>query len=111
MSLYFRSLGHMAAAYGLAITLCMLATSILFANYLISRRTQSALIYLYLAVYLSLELSFLFANLDKFPHGGFVTLIVCGALFSVMYVWFRARKMKNRYLGCVRMAHYSSQIQ
>src|ERR1700760_3097227 len=111
ITLYFRSSSHMEAAYGLAITLCMLATSILFANYLISRRTNSALIYLYLTLYLSLELSFLFANLDKFPHGGFVTLIVGGGLFAVMYVWFRARRIKNRYVEFVRMEHYIPQIQ
>jgi len=109
--LYFRSSAHMEAAYGLAITLCMLATSILFANYLISRRTHSALIYIYLALYLTIELSFLFANLEKFPHGGFVTLIVGGGLFAVMYVWFRARKIKNRYVEFVRMEHYIPQIQ
>jgi KUP system potassium uptake protein len=109
--LYFRSSAHMEAAYGLAITLCMLATSILFSNYMVSRRTPSVLIYLYLSVYLSIELSFLFANLDKFPHGGFVTLIVGGGLFVVMYVWHRARKIKNRYVEFVRMEHYIPQIQ
>ncbi len=83
ITLYFQNSAHMEAAYGLAITLCMLATSILFANYLITRRTNSVLIYLYLAVYLTIELSFLFANLEKFPHGGFVTLIVGGGLFTV----------------------------
>ena len=111
ITVYFQSSSRMEAAYGLAITLCMLATSILFANFLISRRTNSVLIYLYLSVYLSIELSFLFANLDKFPHGGFVTLIVGGALFAVMYVWFRARKIKNRYVEFVRMEHYIPQIQ
>lgn len=111
ITLYFRSSAHMEAAYGLAITLCMLATSILFANYLITRRTSSFFIYLYLSVYLSIELSFLFANLDKFPHGGFVTLIVGGGLFVVMYVWYRARKIKNRYVEFVRMEHYIPQIQ
>ena len=111
ITLYFRNSAHMEAAYGLAITLCMLATSILFANYLISRRTNALLIYLYLTVYLTIELSFLFANLDKFPHGGFVTLIVGGGLFGVMYVWFRARKIKNRYVEFVRMEHYIPQIQ
>ncbi|MDR3715253.1 MAG: KUP/HAK/KT family potassium transporter [Puia sp.] len=109
--LYFRSSEHMVAAYGLAITLCMLATSILFANFLIARRANSALIYLYLAVYLTIELSFLTANLEKFPHGGFVTLIVGGGLFVVMYVWYRARKIKNRYVEFVRMEHYIPQIQ
>jgi len=111
ITLYFRSTSNMDAAYGLAITLCMLATSILFANYLISRRTQRPLIYLYLAVYLSIELSFLFANLSKFPHGGYVTLIVGGGLFVVMYVWYRARKIKNRYVEFVRMENYIPQIQ
>ncbi len=111
ITLYFQTSSRMEAAYGLAITLCMLATSILFANFLISRRTYAPLIYLYLSVYLSIELSFLFANLEKFPHGGFVTLIVGGALFVVMYVWYRARKIKNRYVEFVRMEHYIPQIQ
>ncbi|MBS1667239.1 MAG: KUP/HAK/KT family potassium transporter [Bacteroidetes bacterium] len=111
ITIYFQTSSHMEAAYGLAITLCMLATSILFANYLVSHRAKPILIYLYLAVYLSIELSFLFANLDKFPHGGFVTLIVGGGLFTVMYVWFRARKIKNRYVEFVRMDHYIPQIR
>jgi KUP system potassium uptake protein len=101
----------MEAAYGLAITLCMLATSILFSNYLISRRANSALIYLYLAVYLIIEFSFLFANLEKFPHGGFVTLIVGGGLFAIMFVWYRSRKIKNRYVEFVRLENYIPQIQ
>jgi KUP system potassium uptake protein len=109
--LYFQSSAHMEAAYGLAITLCMLATSILFSNYMISRRVPSVLIYLYLAVYLTIELSFLTANLEKFVHGGYVTVIVGGALFAVMYIWFRARKIKNRYVEFVRMEHYIPQIQ
>ncbi|HVY73279.1 MAG TPA: KUP/HAK/KT family potassium transporter [Puia sp.] len=111
ITIYFKSSAHMEAAYGLAITLCMLATSILFANFLISRRVSSGFIYLYLAVYLVIEFSFLFANLEKFPHGGFVTLIVGGWLFMIMYVWFRSRKIKNRYVEFVRMENYLPQIQ
>jgi KUP system potassium uptake protein len=111
ITVYFRSASHMEAAYGLAITLCMLATSILFANYLISRRAHSGFIYLYLTVYLIIEFGFLFANLEKFPHGGFVTLIVGGCLNAIMYVWFRSRKIKNRYVEFVRMENYLPQIQ
>lgn len=111
ITIYFQSSSNMEAAYGLAITLCMLATSILYANFLVTRRTSSPMIYLYLFVYLTIELSFLFANLNKFPHGGFVTLIVGGGLFSVMYVWFRARKIKNRYIEFVRLEQYLPTIQ
>jgi len=89
----------------------MISTSILFANYLVSRRTWRGWIYLYLTVYISIEVSFLIANLIKFPHGGFVTLIVGGALFVVMYVWYRSRKIKNRYVEFVRMEHYIPMIQ
>jgi KUP system potassium uptake protein len=109
--LYFRSSGAMEAAYGLAITLCMLATSILFSNYLVSRRVHPAFIWLFLFVYLSIETAFLIANLDKFPHGGFVTLLIGGALFAVMYIWFRARKIKNRYVEFVRVEEYVPKLE
>ena len=109
--IYFQTSSNMEAAYGLAITLCMLATSILFANFLISKRTPRLFVYLYLIVYLAIELSFLIANLEKFPHGGFVTLIIGGGLFTVMYVWFRARKIKNRYVEFVRLDQYLPMIQ
>ena len=111
ITLYFQSASRMGAAYGLAITLCMISTSILFANYLISRRAHRGFIYLYLIVYLTIEVSFLIANLEKFPHGGFVTLIVGGGLFTVMYVWFRSRRIRNRYIEFVRMEHYIPMIQ
>lgn len=107
----FQTSSNMGAAYGLAITLCMLATSVLFANYLVTRRTKPLYIYLYLLVYLGLEMSFLIANLDKFPKGGYVTLIIGGLLFGVMYVWFRARKIKNRYVEFVKLEDYINQLQ
>jgi KUP system potassium uptake protein len=109
--LYFKKSSNMGAAYGLAITLCMIATSILFANFLISKRVKSIWIYLYLLVYLSIECSFLIANLEKFSHGGYVALFVGGGLFAIMYVWYRARKIKNRYVEFVRLEHYIPQIQ
>jgi len=89
----------------------MIATSILFANYLVLRRAKKSLIVLYLLVYFTIEFSFLFANMDKFPHGGYVALVVGGLLFAVMHVWFRARKIKNRYVEFVRFDHYLPKIQ
>jgi len=108
---HFEKSSSMEAAYGLAITMCMIATSILFANFLVSRRAQPALIYVYLLVYLTIELSFLFANIDKFPHGGYVTLIIGGGLFFVMYNWFKARKIKNRYVEFVRLANFIPKLK
>lgn len=109
--LYFREAKQMEAAYGLAITLCMISTSILFANYLVLKRVKSIYIYIYLIVYFCIEGAFLVANLKKFPHGGYVALIVGGILFLIMYTWYRARKIKNRYVEFVRLDHYIPKIQ
>ena len=111
ITLYFQTSGAMAAAYGLAITLCMLSTTILFANYLISKRVKQAPIYLFLGVFVFIEVCFLIANLDKFPHGGYVTLIIGGLLFGVMYIWYRSRKIKNRYVEFVRVDEYVPKIE
>ena len=108
--LYFKKASNMEAAYGLAITLTMIATSLLFANFLVIRRINPILIYFYLWIYLSIEFSFLYANIDKFSHGGYVTLIVGGFLFFIMYDWYRAKKIKNRYVEFVRMQDYISKI-
>ncbi|MEN9963220.1 MAG: hypothetical protein RL582_315, partial [Bacteroidota bacterium] len=109
--LYFRQSSSMEAAYGLAITLCMMATTVLFSNFLISKRVRPTLIWIFLFIYISLEACFLIANLDKFPHGGFVTLIIGGGLFAVMYIWYRARKIKARYVEFVRVEDYIPKIE
>lgn len=109
--LYFKSSSNMEAAYGLAITLCMFATSILFANYLVLHRVNSLWIYLYLAVYLTIEFSFLIANLEKFPHGGFATFVLGGLFVIIMYIWFKARKIKNRYVEFARLDNYLPVLQ
>jgi KUP system potassium uptake protein len=109
--LHFKKAANMEAAYGLAITLCMIATSLLFANYLVLRSTKRIFIYFYLIIYLTIEFSFLIANMDKFPHGGYVTVIIGGFLFLIMYDWFKARKIKNRYIEFVPLENYISKIQ
>src|SRR5690606_39872597 len=54
---------------------------------------------------------FLVALLQKFTAGGYVTIIIGGIFFSVMYVWYRSRKIKNRYVEFVRLSDYIPQIQ
>jgi KUP system potassium uptake protein len=109
--LYFRESSRMEAAYGLAIIITMLATTILFANYLVLHRVKSILIYLFLAAYITIELTFLSALMQKFTHGGYISLLVASLFFIVMYVWFKARKIKNRYVEFVRLDHYLPMLQ
>ena len=109
--LYFKESAKMEAAYGLAIITTMLTTTLLFANYLVLHRVKPILIYLFLAVYLTIEIGFLIALLDKFKHGGYISLIIGSLMFTVMYVWYRARKIKNRYVEFVRVDEYIPRLE
>lgn len=110
--LYFQRSAGMEAAYGLSITICMIMTSCLFSYYMFVKRVPIGWIVTYLAVYLTIELSFLYANLvEKFIEGGVVILVVAGGLCMVMVVWFKSRKIKNRYIEFVRLENYVPVIQ
>jgi KUP system potassium uptake protein len=111
MVLYFKTSSRMEAAYGLAIVLTMLSTTILFANYLVAKRVKSIWIYVFLLGYIAIEITYLIALLQKFLYGGYITLIVGAIMFGVMYIWYRSRKIKNRYVEFVRLEHYIPQIQ
>jgi KUP system potassium uptake protein len=108
----FQRSSNMEAAYGLSITICMLMTSCLFAYYMFVRRVPIGWIAFYLVVYLTIELSFLWANLvEKFVEGGVLTVIIAGGLFLVMITWYKSRKIKNRYVEFVRLEDYIPIIQ
>jgi KUP system potassium uptake protein len=108
---YFRTSERMEAAYGLAIIGTMLMTTILFSNFMVSRRVTPVYIWVFLGIYISLEVLFLIALLQKFTHGGYITVMISGVMFAVMYIWFRARKIKNRYVEFVRLEDYVPKIQ
>ena len=111
ITLIFRKSANMDAAYGLAITVCMIMTSLLFAYYMYIRRVSVVAIAAYLIVFISIEISFLIANLVKFAHGGYVTVLMGSALFMIMFAWYKARKIKNRYVEFVRLEDYVSIVQ
>ena len=82
--LYFRESSNMEAAYGLAITITMLMTTMLFSYYLYTHKYQAWGVVLFLIVYLGIEGSFLVANLIKFPNGGWVSVLIGVSIASVM---------------------------
>jgi KUP system potassium uptake protein len=93
----------MEAAYGLAITITMLMTSILLLYYLRVEKLNVVFIGILGVIFLSIEISFLIANLIKFPHGGWVALLIGLLLVSVMFIWFKSRKIKNRYIEFTKL--------
>jgi len=96
----------MEAAYGLSITITMLMTTGLLSIYLYYKKFPVYIILLFLSIYLSIEGTFLIANLNKFLNGGWFTLLLGGGLFLIMYVWFNGRKIKNSFIEFVKIENY-----
>lgn len=109
--LFFRESSKMEAAYGLAIILTMLATTVLFSNYLVLHRFKPYKIYIFFIGYSLIEICFLIALMQKFTHGGYITLLLATGMFSIMYIWQRSKRIKNRYVEFVRLEHYLPMIQ
>ena len=104
--LHFKESGNMEAAYGLAIVLCMIMTTILLTYFMIIKRVSLYLILPLILLYLVIEISFLIANLDKFPHGGYVTIIIASILIFIMAIWFMAKKISKNYTKIVKIDSY-----
>ena len=94
--LYFHESSNMEAAYGLAITLTMIMTTLLFSFYLFVHKINKIWIAAFMIVYLAIEGSFLAANLLKFTHGGWVSLLLAIIIADVMGMWLKANSIKLR---------------
>ncbi|MVZ67596.1 potassium transporter Kup [Sphingobacterium sp. DK4209] len=104
--LIFRESSNMEAAYGLAINMTFIMTTILMAVFMSRKKINIALIVLFTGVYLLIELAFLIGNISKITHGGWLTLLLAASLYIVMYAWFGARKIKNRFVKFVNVKDY-----
>ena len=102
----FGESSNMEAAYGLSITLTMIMTTLLLTYYLFQKKIDHRLIILLVMVFLTIEVSFLAANLHKFRNGGWFTLLLASFFFIIMYGWYFGRKLKNRYMTFVQIDKY-----
>ncbi|MCE3008685.1 MAG: KUP/HAK/KT family potassium transporter [Bacteroidetes bacterium] len=109
--LYFRESEHMEAAYGLAITITMLITTVLLGFYLAKRGTHAALLGPLMVLFLTVEGIFFVSNTHKFMDGGWVSLLIAIALVLVMLIWRRGRILKARYTDYVDLAGYLPMLQ
>ncbi len=104
--IHFEESSNMEHAYGLAIILCMIMTTILLNFYLIMKRVKLYFIVPLITIYLGIELSFLAANITKFSEGGYVTLIIALLLISTMTIWYMAKQISKSYTKFVKIADY-----
>jgi len=103
---FFKESANMEAAYGLAITITMIMTTLLLSYYSYQSGWNHRLVLLMLTVYLTIEGSFLVANLHKFKYGGWFTLLLASLYFIIMFGWYFGRKLKNRYVTFTDLYKY-----
>jgi KUP system potassium uptake protein len=98
VTLYFQTSEHMTAAYGFSITIAMLMTTILM--YYFMRYVKHWPVWIVTAIlclFLTVEFSFFVANAIKLLSRLFFVVFEIGLIFT-MYIWFKARKINNRFL-------------
>lgn len=94
--LYFQTSAHMEAAYGLSITISMLATTILLYEWLVLKKVHMVWNWVFLIFFSVLDLMFMISSLTKFTHGGYVSLFIAGVIGFVMYVWYYGNKIRDK---------------
>jgi len=104
--IFFRESSNMTAAYGLAINITEIMTTLLLSYYMLQKGVNHRLVLFFFMVYITLESSFLIANLNKFAHGGWFTILLASVYFLVMFGWYYGRKIKNRYITFADLDKY-----
>ena len=94
--LYFQTSAHMEAAYGLSITISMLATTILLYEWLAMKKINPIWNWIFLIFFGVLDIMFMISSLTKFTHGGYVSLFIAGVIGFIMYVWYYGNKVRDK---------------
>lgn len=94
----FKDSGHMEAAYGLAITITMLMTTILLTFWMKSRGVNAILCVGFLAIFATIEGIFLIANIFKFTHGGWFSLLIAGVVAAIMIIWRNSSRVRSSFI-------------
>ncbi len=110
MMIYFKESSHMEAAYGFSITITMLMTSVLLSYFLYYKLKWNKIYVLaFLIIFGTIEVSFFIANVAKIKER-WMFLFFELFIFTVMYIWYFARKINNRYTKFIALGKYSNQL-
>jgi KUP system potassium uptake protein len=110
MVLYFQNSTNMEAAYGFSITIAMMMTTFLLGHYLIYKKKWNIiLVILVLVVFGTIESAFFITNVVKIKQR-WMFLFFELFIFTVMYVWYYARKIHNKFVNFVELRKYAPMI-
>ena len=109
--LYFRSGARIESAYGLAITVTMLMTTLLLAVYLGRIKKLRVLAGVLLLLFGAIESVFFLSSLGKFTHGGYVTVILTLVLLALEIIWYRGTRLERQYSTRLPFTDYIPNLQ
>jgi KUP system potassium uptake protein len=107
----FRESSAMEGAYGLAITVNMLMTTSLLVYYFTTVKKSTYRAMLLASVFFTLEGLFLASNLHKFEHGGWFTFMIAFVFLVLMFILFKARRLRQRHTEFVDLRHYEAMLK
>ncbi|WP_425304047.1 KUP/HAK/KT family potassium transporter [Bifidobacterium thermacidophilum] len=90
----FRDSEHISAAYGLALTITMITTTVLLAVYMWYNRHKVGAI-VFSIVFLSIQIMFFIASMAKFMHGGWFTMLLTLLILMIMVTWNDGTKIER----------------
>lgn len=102
----FQQASNMEAAYGLAITIDMLMTTVLLTYWMYVQRKPAIVVWGIPILFLSIELTFFISNMLKFTHGGWFTFMIASVLFLGMWIFYEARKLRKKHTEFVEIKDY-----
>lgn len=108
--LFFKKSSNMEAAYGLAITIDMMMTSLLLGFFYRIKLHRFVLPFIGTVLLIGLEIVFLVANLDKFAHGGWFTFLIALVITSIVYVLYNADLIRHKLARFVPVSDYTKII-
>lgn len=91
--LSFGSSSHLASAYGIAVILSMLITTLLAYSVARSWGWGAPRAWIVTCFFLIIEGTFLASNLEKVSHGGWFPLLLGAGLSMLMSTWYRGRQL------------------
>jgi KUP system potassium uptake protein len=102
----FRSSTNLAAAYGIAVTMTMMVTSVML-TFVASRRWGwgKPVSFALCGLFFLLEACFLVANGPKFPAGGWFPIVIAVIMFTVMTTWKKGRELVSSNLSQSGLDH------
>ncbi|MBS1795440.1 MAG: KUP/HAK/KT family potassium transporter [Acidobacteria bacterium] len=107
----FGKSSNMEAAYGLTITIDMLMTSALLLFFFHLQGWKLPYLLVLGLIFFSLELTFFVSNLKKFFYGGWFTFLVALSLFTILYLFNRARVVRDGHYKTASLSVYRQMFE